>query len=72
MIAPTANPDVLLVKSKDVFPIHTVNERRLCGGTSCGQDCWRLFNMAVSPDGTGVFLCRATATRRSGARRWAA
>jgi hypothetical protein len=47
---------VLLVKSKDVFPIHTVNERRLCAGTSCGQDCWRLFNMAVSPDGTDVFF----------------
>lgn len=59
MIAPTANPEVILVllaKSKEVFPIHTGNERRLRGGTSCGQNWWRLFNMAVSPDGKDVFF----------------
>jgi len=59
MIVPTANPDVILVllaKSKEVFPVHTVNERRLRGGTSCGRNWWRLFNMAVSPDGKDVFF----------------
>lgn len=59
MIVPTANPDVILVllaKSKEVFPIHTKNEKRLRGGTSCGQNWWRLFNMAVSPDGADVYF----------------
>lgn len=59
MIAQTANADIVLVllaKSKEVFPIHTKNERRLRGGTSCGQNWWRLFNMAVSPDGKDVYF----------------
>ncbi|MBT8458858.1 MAG: hypothetical protein KJN60_04230, partial [Boseongicola sp.] len=59
MIVPTANPDlilVLLAKSKEVFPVHTKNEKRLRGGTSCGQNWWRLFNMAVSPDGKDVYF----------------
>jgi len=59
MIVQTANPDVVLVllaKSKEVFPVHTKNERRLRGGTSCGENWWRLFNMAVSPDGADVYF----------------
>ena len=59
MIAPTANPDmilVLLAKSKEVFPINTKSEKRLRGGTSCGDNWWRLFNMAVSPDGKDVYF----------------
>ena len=59
MIAPTANPDVVMVlmaRTKDVFPIHTGTERQLRGGTSCGKNGWRLFNMTVSPDGKHVYF----------------
>ena len=59
MIVPTANPDlilVLLAKSKEVFPVQTKAEKRLRGGTSCGQNWWRLFNMAVSPDGKDAYF----------------
>lgn len=59
MIVATANPDlilVLLAKSKEVFPVQTKAEKRLRGGTSCGENWWRLFNMAVSPDGKDVYF----------------
>ena len=59
MISETANPDmimVLLAKSKEVFPVNTKTEKRLRGGTSCGENWWRLFNMSVSPDGADVYF----------------
>ncbi len=59
MIVPTANPDVVMVlmsKSKEVFPINTKAEKRLRGGTSCGKNWWKLFNMAVSPDGRHLYF----------------
>ncbi|QMU57964.1 MAG: hypothetical protein GKR98_06985 [Boseongicola sp.] len=59
MIAPTANPDIVLVlmaRSKEVFPLHTKNEKRLRGGTSCGKNWWHLYNMTVSPDGKHVYF----------------
>ena len=58
MIAPTANPDIVLVllaKSKEVFPLNTKTEKKLRGGTSCGKNWWRLFNMTVGPEGKYVY-----------------
>ncbi|MBT8476728.1 MAG: PD40 domain-containing protein [Alphaproteobacteria bacterium] len=59
MIAPTANPDIVLVlmaRSKRVFPINTAAEKVLRGGNSCGKNFWKLFNMAVSPDGKWIYF----------------
>jgi dipeptidyl aminopeptidase/acylaminoacyl peptidase len=61
MIVPTANPDVILVllaQSKKVIAVHTGSERILRRGnsTSCGRNWWRLYNMAVSPDGKHVYF----------------
>ncbi len=59
MIAATSNPEIILVLlagSKKVIPVHTGTERMLRGGASCGKNWWRLFNMAVSPDGKQVYF----------------
>lgn len=59
MIAPTANPDVvmvLLARSKRVIPLNTAEDRILRGGKSCGKNFWQLHNMTVSPDGRFAYF----------------